>query len=110
MQLDNLAFEETQVSFADYSLLEEILPCELVPVMGLIEELREVKDEEEVAIIEKRAIADQGFAFVLEMIKPGMTEIEVANQLDFFMRSKGASGVSFETRPAVTFSDATWRC
>lgn len=40
---------------------------------------------------------DQGFAFVLEMIKPGMTEIEVANQLDFFMRSKGASGVSFET-------------
>ena len=89
MQLDNLAFEETQVSFADYSLLEEILPCELVPVMGLIEELREVKDEEEVAIIEKAcAIADQGFAFVLEMIKPGMTEIEVANQLDFFMRSK----------------------
>ncbi len=98
LQLDNLAFEETQVSFADYSLLEEILPCELVPVMGLIEELREVKDEEEVAIIEKAcAIADQGFAFVLEMIKPGMTEIEVANQLDFFMRSKGASGVSFET-------------
>ena len=86
LQLDNLAFEETQVSFADYSLLEEILPCELVPVMGLIEELREVKDEEEVAIIEKAcAIADQGFAFVLEMIKPGMTEIEVANQLDFFM-------------------------
>ena len=72
LQLDNLAFEETQVSFADYSLLEEILPCELVPVMGLIEELREVKDEEEVAIIEKAcAIADQGFAFVLEMIKPG---------------------------------------
>ena len=35
------------------------------------------------------------------MIKPGMTEIEVANQLDFFMRSKGASGVSFETWPAV---------
>lgn len=98
LQLDNLAFEETQVSFADYSLLEEILPCELVPVMGLIEELREVKDEKEVAIIEKAcAIADQGFAFVLEMIKPGMTEIEVANQLDFFMRSKGASGVSFET-------------
>lgn len=103
LQLDNLAFEETQVSFADYSLLEEILPCELVPVMGLIEELREVKDEEEVAIIEKAcAIADQGFAFVLEMIKPGMTEIEVANQLDFFMRSKGASGVSLrQLWPAV---------
>ena len=37
------------------------------------------------------------------MIKPGMTEIEVANQLDFFMRSKGASGVSFETIVATVY-------
>lgn len=97
-QLENLAFEELHVSFADYSLLEEITPCELIPVAGLIEELREVKDEEEVALIQKAcAIADEGFQHVLEIIKPGMTEIEVANQLDFFMRSKGATSVSFET-------------
>ena len=74
--------------------------------MGLIEELREVKDEEEVAIIEKRVPSRIGCA--LEMIKPGMTEIEVANQLDFFMRSK--EPVVFLLRQErSTFSDATWR-
>lgn len=97
-QVENSAFEEMHVSFAEYSLLEELAPCELVPVAGMIEELREVKDEEEIAIIEKACeIADAGFNYILTVIKPGMTEIEVANQLDFYMRSLGASGVSFET-------------
>lgn len=96
--LANLAFEELHVSFAEYSILEEIIPCDLIPVSGLIEELREVKDEDEVAMIEKACeIADAGYKNVLEFIQPGMTEIEVANRLDFFMRSMGAAGVSFDT-------------
>lgn len=97
-QLVNMAFEETTVSFAEYSVLEELVSCELIPVMGLIEELREVKDAEEIALIEKAcSIADAGFKYILTVIKPGMTEIEIANQLDFYMRSLGASGVSFDT-------------
>jgi Xaa-Pro aminopeptidase len=97
-QLENLAFEETYISFAEYSLLEEITPCDLIPVAGMIEELREIKDEEEIAIIEKAcSIADAAFKNILTLIKPGMTEIEIANQMDFYMRSLGASGVSFDT-------------
>ncbi|MBP1045412.1 aminopeptidase P family protein [Enterococcus sp. BWM-S5] len=97
-KLANIAFEENHVSFAEYSVLEEVLACELIPVAGMIEELREVKDEEEIAIIEKACgIADSAFDHILKVIKPGMTEIEVANQLDFYMRSLGASGVSFDT-------------
>lgn len=97
-QLDSLAFEEDYVSFATYSLFEEIISCELVPVFGLIEKLREVKDAEEIALIEQACqIADQAFEHILTVIKPGMSEIEVANQLDFYMRSLGASGVSFDT-------------
>ena len=56
-ELHSLAFEETTVSFLEYSVLEEIIDAELVPV----------------------------------------SQIEVANQLDFYMRSLGASGVSFDT-------------
>ncbi|MDT2756417.1 aminopeptidase P family protein [Enterococcus asini] len=98
-EINALAFEESYVSFADYTVLEELLEeTPLIPVSGLIESLREVKDEEEIALIEKAcAIADQGYEHVLKMIKPGMTEIEVANQLDFFMRSLGATSVSFDT-------------
>lgn len=97
-KIQNLAFEEDYVSFATYRLFEEIISCELTPVFGLIEELREVKDAEEIAIIEQACrIADQAFEHILTVIKPGMSEIEVANQLDFYMRSLGASGVSFDT-------------
>ncbi|MBF8807667.1 MAG: aminopeptidase P family protein [Enterococcus lacertideformus] len=96
--LHALAFEETTISFLEYSVLEEIINAQLVPVSGIIEELREVKDEEEIAIIEKAcSIADMAYDHILKMIQPGMTEIEVANQLDFYMRSLGASNVSFDT-------------
>ena len=93
-----LGFEDAVMTYADYSIFEEVIGAELAPASGLIEKLREQKDDGEIAIIEKAcAIADEGFDHVLKMIRPGMTEIEVANQLDFYMRSLGASGTSFET-------------
>lgn len=98
-EINVLAFEEDHVSFADYALLEELIEeTPLEPISGIIEELREIKDEGEIAIIKKACeIADKGFQHVLEFIKPGMTEIAVANQLDFYMRSLGATSVSFDT-------------
>ncbi|MGE7365688.1 M24 family metallopeptidase [Desemzia incerta] len=96
--LNTLGFEENFITFRIYDLLKEMIPCELVPVAGLIEELREVKDETEIATIRKACeIADSAFKFILGEIKTGMTEIEVANKLDFHMRSLGATGVSFDT-------------
>lgn len=93
-----LGFEDAVLTYAEYSIFEEVIDAELAPASGLIERLREQKDDGEIAIIEKAcAIADEGFDHVLKMIRPGMTELEVANQLDFYMRSLGASGTSFET-------------
>lgn len=98
LDLKNVAFEEEHVSHALYLMLEELIDTELVGVAGMIEELREVKDDEEIATIKKAcAIADAAFAHIVEFITPGKTEIEVANELDFYMRSLGATGVSFET-------------
>ncbi|MFV0558479.1 MAG: M24 family metallopeptidase [Enterococcus sp.] len=98
-QIAALAFEENHVSFAQYTVLEDVITeSSLVPITGMIESLREIKDEEEIKIVRQAChIADLGFEHVLTMIRPGMTEIEVANQLDFFMRSLGATSVSFET-------------
>lgn len=96
--IENLGFEESFVSFKQYVELEGLLEVDLIPVSGMVEELREIKDEEEIAIVEKACeIADKAFSHILTYIKPGMTEIQVANELDFYMRSLGASSVSFET-------------
>ena len=106
-QLSVVGFEDDFVTYAEYSVFEENFDAELAPASGMIEFLREQKDEAEVALIQKACeIADAGFEYILKTIRPGMTEIEVANQLDFYMRSLGASGVSFDTIVASGYRSA----
>jgi Xaa-Pro aminopeptidase len=66
--------------------------------MGLVERLREVKDDGEVDRIEAAAsIADAALAALLPMLHDGPSEAEFALALDSEMRRRGASGPSFET-------------
>lgn len=97
-KISTLGFEKDFVTFSTYQVLQELLECTLEPISGLIEELREIKNEEEVALIQKAIqITENAFEHILDYIKPGQTEIAIANELDFFMRGQGASGVSFDT-------------
>jgi Xaa-Pro aminopeptidase len=94
-----LAFEQDYVT---YALYQKLAGCtqgvELVPVQGMIEELRLIKTPEEIKVIKEAAhIADQAFAHILEFIKPGVTERQVANELEFTMRRLGATASSFDT-------------
>jgi Xaa-Pro aminopeptidase len=94
-----LGFEKNHITYALYQRLEELASdIELVPVAGIVESSRLVKTPEEVQNIKEAAkIADKAFAHILTYIKPGITELAVANELDFYMRSLGAAGVSFDT-------------
>src|SRR5699024_3406865 len=93
-----LGFEETNITYATYTKINEIIDCELKPITGLVEKLREVKTEDEIDIIQEAVnIAEKGFDYILGFVKPGITEIEVANELDFYMRKLGATEVSFDT-------------
>lgn len=59
---------------------------------------RQVKTEAEVAKIRKaQSITDAAFSHILGFINEGRTELEVAAELEYFMRSHGASGLAFET-------------
>lgn len=69
-----------------------------VEVGGLISKLRETKDADELKIMrEANRIAYQAYEYVKPRVKTGMTESEVAAELERFMRTKGASGTSFLT-------------
>lgn len=97
-QINTIGFEEENITFATYKKIEQIFPSELKAISGLVEKLREVKSEAEIEIIQKAVeIAEKAYDYILGFIKPGMTEIEVANELDFYMRKHGATGVSFDT-------------
>lgn len=64
----------------------------------LISSLREVKTEREVELLQKaQDIASRAFLETLPLIKPGVRERDVANELDYRMRRLGADGISFDT-------------
>lgn len=107
LKITTLGFEDAYVSFRSHDELEALVASDLVPASGIIEELREVKDAEEIATIKAAcAISDAAFTYILDHIKPGVKEIDIANKLDFFMREKGATGVSFETIVASGYRSA----
>ncbi|HAJ53551.1 MAG TPA: peptidase M24 family protein, partial [Lactobacillus sp.] len=98
LQLTRIGFEAVHLNYADYEAFDLLTQGTLVPTRDFVETQREVKDDEELALIKKAvAIAEKGYQHVLDTIKPGMREIDIANDLDFFMRQLGASNVSFET-------------
>lgn len=97
-KIKNLAFEEEDVSYAVYKQLDELIDTKLVALSGVVEKIREVKSEEEIQVIQKAVeITEKAYDYILGIVKPGVTEIELANKLDFYMRKLGASGVSFDT-------------
>lgn len=102
--LRRLGFEAAALSFATYRGLQDRLgdTCTLVPTEGLIEDLRAVKDPAEVAAIRRAvALADQTYAYLREILRPGMTEARAAWLLEAYMREHGAEGMAFEPTVAA---------
>ena len=66
------------------------------PITGLVEKLPKQKRRRN-RYPKAVNIAEKGFDYILGFVKPGITEIEVANELDFYMRKLGATEVSFDT-------------
>lgn len=97
--IKRLAFEECHLSYRQYTqYLEKLETDEFVPLGGMIEELRSIKDETEISLIRKAVdIADEAFSHILGVIKPGITELDIADELEHHMKRLGAEGPSFET-------------
>lgn len=93
-----LGFEDKTVSAYAYERLKLDFPAvEFMPVGGLVEGLREYKDEGELdLIIKAQRIAEKAFDHILGFITPYLTEKEVALELEYFMRRNGAEASAFE--------------
>lgn len=90
-RLKRLAFEEHSLTYKSYSLLREKLPkVKLVPFRDAVLDMRVKKEEKEIDLIKKAAaITDSVFSAVLNFLKSGMTEKEVARKIDCLIKEKG---------------------
>ena len=97
---DHLGLEAGSVTWAAQRQMagEIFAGTELVPTEGLVESLRLVKDDGEVARIRAAAaIADAALDHVRPLVAKGTTEAEIALSLDFEMRGMGAEDSAFPT-------------
>ncbi|MDW7673915.1 MAG: Xaa-Pro peptidase family protein [Bacillota bacterium] len=95
-----IGFEENFWTYAEFiKFKEECLEHAInwQPAGEIIAELRLIKDQEELQTIKKAVeLTDEAFQHVMKQIKAGITEREVAVELEYYMRTRGASGPSFD--------------
>lgn len=70
---------------------------EWVPLKDTVEKIRWVKDQDEIeALRRSAALTDAAFAHLVQVLKPGMTELQAAWEIEVYMRTHGASKVAFD--------------
>lgn len=94
-----VGYESSTLSCDEFARLSNLYSgYTFVSVGDLFSKVREVKTAEELSYIAKaQSITDMAFAHILKTMTPTMTEIDVALELEFFMRKNGADGLAFET-------------
>jgi Xaa-Pro aminopeptidase len=96
---DGLGFEPAGLTWVEGQRLRSDLPGQaVVPAPPLVEELREVKDEGELAAMREAArLGAEALAGLLPTLREGMTERQVAVDLELAMRRLGGDGTAFDT-------------
>ena len=94
-----IAFEEDNLTYSQKKIFENLFEgYTMVPSGNVIGKMRVVKDADEIEkIIKAQRIAEAAFDHILGYITPQRTEVDIALELEFFMRSHGAKSVSFDT-------------
>lgn len=94
-----VGIEENYISYSKYQNLVRIYRLkEAVETNNLIEKMRTIKDDNEIAKIRRACeITDNCFTHLLEYIKVGMTERQIALEIEKYFIENGANGLAFDT-------------
>lgn len=95
--LHNIGFESGAMTVDSHRKYAQELPGILTPAQKLLDGLRASKDEGELALMRQaQEITDEAFKAILNFIRPGMTEREIAARLVYELMSRGGEKVSFD--------------
>ena len=93
----NVGFEENYVTYANYKKYLQLYKVELQETEGLIENQRVSKEQDEIEAIKKACdITDKAFDYICNNIREGMTEKQIAFELEKYMIAQGADGIALD--------------
>ncbi|MFH1441793.1 MAG: aminopeptidase P family protein [Candidatus Omnitrophota bacterium] len=99
LKIKKIGFEEKHLYYSQYKKLKEDIkkPLSLAPTRDIIEEIRQIKSTDEINKIKEAInITIKAFNYIKKFIIPGKKEIEIAGQLENYIRHNGATGTSFD--------------
>ena len=98
INLSRVGFEETHTTVSDFrTLSDKLVRSKLVAIEGEIDQIRSCKDMDELDRLQEIAsLASNSFINLLPLLKPGVSEVEFARELEFEMRRRGAEERGFD--------------
>lgn len=105
-QIHRLGFDQHHTTYHAFLILTQIATnckeqsyvIDMIPTESVVQQLRFIKDEEEIICLRNAArLGYQGYEFVASLLREGVTESELALELEFFWKKKGASRLAFDS-------------
>ncbi len=97
MFCENVGFEENYVTYADYKEYLQTFRVNLMETENIIEGQRVIKEQREIELIEAACeLTDKCFEYLKTFIKIGMSEKEIAFEIEKYYKTHGAEDVAFE--------------
>jgi Xaa-Pro aminopeptidase len=100
-----LGFNSSKTIYKDFLQLQKLAEAksfQLVPIESPLQNLRAIKDETELQLLQEAGnLGSLGFDFVLSLLREGITELEIANELEIFWKKHGSKGLAFD--PIIAF-------
>ncbi len=99
LSAESIGVEKDYLTLGNYlEFNDKLTGKRIVPFSGLVEKLREVKDEEEIGYIRRaEEISCDAFNYISSKIKPGISERTIATELEYYMLTHGGEGLSFDS-------------
>ena len=96
---ETVGFEEGYVTFEKYKYMKQLYRVnDLVETEHIIEKQRVIKDDDEIKNIKKACeLTDKCFSHIIRYINKGMTEKQIANEIERYFKQNGADGLAFDT-------------
>jgi len=97
-KIGRLGFESSDLSYASYERIKSgVKGAEAVSVHGMIEAIRQVKDEAEIGLIRDSVnILENAVTYFRSILKPGLSENDLAARTEYFIRAASGEWASFE--------------
>jgi Xaa-Pro aminopeptidase len=105
-EIQTVGFNTLNTTYSTFIQLEGEIKARLIPLNGPVETLRQIKTDEEIKLLKEAAqLGLSGYDYILTLIREGVTEKELAVELEIFWKRKGGRKVSFD--PIIAFGAAS---